>query len=261
MRTQYERRIVMKRMILSLALVVLPIVACETAMVLAQGQPANPVTTRPAGWRMTGDNPDGYEVAVVDTIKHGGKYSASLRAGSKAVNDKFGSLVQAIRPDNFRGRRVRLSSFVKTDSVEGFAAMWIRIDGPNMEMLDFSNMGEKSIKGTTNWAKYDLVVDVPANAEAIVFGAMLGGAKGQMWVDDITLEAVGANIAKTSNPVSEQDRREAEEYAKQIPKDEIEKTLARYRGLPVTPQNLDFEQAPVRRYSSQKAVRDTQAIG
>ena len=234
----------MKRIILVSAVLTVAAFAVTGVRVVAQDGAAVPMTTRPAGWGMTGDNPGGYDVALDTAIKHGGNTSATLRAKPAAVADKFGSLVSSIRPDKFRGKRVRFSGYLKTNDVGGHAAMWIRIDGPNIDMLDFSNMDERPIKGTSDWKRYDLVVDVPANAEAIVYGAFLRGQTGQMWIDDVELVAVGSNVAKTSNPISEQDRREMEEEAKKIPKEEIDKTISKYRQLPVQPVNLDFEQLP-----------------
>jgi len=203
----------------------------------AQEKPA-----MPPGWGRTGSNPSGYDFVIDTNSKHSGKSSILIRAKPTAVAEKFGSLVQAIRPDDFSGKRIRFSGYVKTENIGGYVQLWVRVDGKNLNMLDFSNMDDKAIKGSGDWKKYDLVVDVPADAAAIVFGAFVGGATGQAWIDDLKLETVSSNTPKTSNVISEADRREQEEYLKQTPKEEIDKTIASYRALPTKAVNLDFEQ-------------------
>jgi len=122
--------------------------------------------SRPPGWGLTGDDPGGYDFVVDTTVRHGGKASASISPKNTAVANKFGSLVQAIRPDDYRGKRIRFSGYVKTANVGEKVELWARVDGPGMRMLDFSNMDDRMIKGTTDWKKYDLVIDVPTDAEA-----------------------------------------------------------------------------------------------
>jgi hypothetical protein len=196
----------------------------------------------PPGWGRTGDNPDGYEFVVDTTVRHGGKASISIKPKPTAVDAKFGSLVQAIRPDEYRGKRIRFSGYIKTENIGERVSLWVRVDGPGMRNLDFSNMDDRPIKGTTEWRKYDLVVDVPSDAVAIVFGAFLVGKSGQAWLDDLQLEPVGSDVAKTSYVLTEADRKEEEEELRKAPKEEIEKTMALYRTKPTRPVNLDFEQ-------------------
>jgi hypothetical protein len=76
-------------------------------------------------------------------------------------------------------------------------------------------MQNRPIKGTTDWKKYDIVVDVPATSLGIAFGLLLAG-QGQAWVDDIQFGVVGKDVP-TTNP---------EETTKESPRQ---------------PQNLRFE--------------------
>lgn len=228
----------MKRNLVRSLLFTLTVIAFLNSSGYGQDKPA-----LPAGWKTTGDNPAGYNFERDTDIKHGGR--ASIRIGPKttAVTGKFGSLIQGIRPDDFRGKRIRFSGYIRTENVSEYAALWVRIDGPNMEQLDFSNMGGWEIKGTTGWKKCDLVVDVPSNAAAIVFGAMLGGPTGMAWFDDLKLETVNNDVKKTSTPLSETDRKAMEEEAQKTPREEIERIQKFYLSRPTQPLNLDFEQA------------------
>jgi hypothetical protein len=51
-------------------------------------------------------------------------------------------------------------------------------------------MQDRSIKGTTEWKKYDVVPDVPQNASGIFFGVLLSGT-GTVRLSDARFEIVG----------------------------------------------------------------------
>jgi hypothetical protein len=86
-------------------------------------------------------------------------------------------------------------------------------------------MGDRAIKGTTDWKQYEVVLDVPKEGAAqIYFGVLLAG-KGQVWVDDFKFEAVDNSVKTTGR---------ARETGKAA--------VALAKGLPKEPSNLDFEQ-------------------
>ena len=72
-----------------------------------------------------------------------------------------------------------------------------RIDGPHQGSLGFDNMQNRPIKGTTDWRKYEVVLDVPQESVAIALGILLSG-KGQAWMREVKLEEVGADVPTTS---------------------------------------------------------------
>src|SRR6187401_1169531 len=90
------------------------ILGCLTAALPARAEP-------PKGWRGGGV---GYELATDTEVKHGGKASGSLKATDAAKN--FGALTQPIRADNYRGKRVRLVAYVKSEGVKDWAGLWLR---------------------------------------------------------------------------------------------------------------------------------------
>jgi hypothetical protein len=59
-------------------------------------------------------------------------------------------------------------------------------------------MGDRPIKGTTNWTKYEIVLDVPNTASLIAYGALIDGT-GQIWFDNITFEIVSDFAPSTSS--------------------------------------------------------------
>ncbi len=85
---------------------------------------------------------------------------------------------------------------LRTKDVDGWAGAWMRVDGENKSSLAFDNMQDRPLKGTTDWARYDVVLDVADNAAAVAFGALLGG-RGQLWMADARFEPVGKDVPAT----------------------------------------------------------------
>jgi hypothetical protein len=168
----------------------------------------------PGGWFAAGDNPADYDMGIDPTVAHGGKASGYIKPRASSPRG-FGTLMQTFKGDDYRGKRVRMSGYVKAEKLAGWAGLWMRVDGPENKMLGFDNMQNRPIKGTVDWRKCDIVLDVPATSLDIAFGLLLAG-KGQAWVDDIQFEVVSKDVA-TPN---------LEETTKEMPRQ---------------PQNLTFE--------------------
>jgi hypothetical protein len=155
----------------------------------------------PKGWFRAGSRPNDYEMSVDRSVFHSGKASACLKSiVSEAPG--FGTLMQEFKADAFRGKRIRLSGYVRSKDVTGWAGLWMRVDGSQKEMLAFDNMQNRSIKGTTDWTRYEIVLDVPDQAQEIAFGLLLDG-QGQAWMDDLKFEAVGKDVPTTGEKLPE----------------------------------------------------------
>jgi erythromycin esterase len=174
------------------------------------------------GWIGPKKGASDYESVLDQQIKHGGTSSACV----KSVADQpkiFGNLMQAFAADNFRGKRVRMSAFVKSENVEKLAGLWMRIDGQEYGTLAFDNMMTRPITGTSDWKQYDIVLDLPEESADISFGILLSG-KGKVWVDDFKFDVVSNDVMTTAIEAPKQKRQ-----GKPNP------------NLPKQPQNLDFE--------------------
>lgn len=81
-----------------------------------------------------------------------------------------------------------MTAYVKSENVTGWAGLWLRIDQDEpQKTLSFDNMYNRSIRGTTKWTKYEIILDVPVDATKMVYGALLNKG-GQIWIDDISFE-------------------------------------------------------------------------
>ena len=96
--------------------------------------------------------------------------------------------MQTISADAYRGSRVRLSGYLKTQDARG-AQMWMRVDGSDYKLLSFDNMDSRPVTGTTDWTCYDIVLDVPSESMDIAFGFFLTQG-GKVWGDNFKLEKI-----------------------------------------------------------------------
>jgi ankyrin repeat protein len=190
-------------------------------LLLAEGA----INTFPKGWWPTGSTPDGYDMRPDTSQKHGGRASACIRSKGNRMSC-IGALVQSFKADQYRGKRVQMSAWIKTQDME---LTWLRmsLDG-SKRRLGSDDMGDRPIKGTTDWHEYRITLDVPESTVGIVFGAYVLG-NGQAWIDDFRFEVVGTDVPSTNILTQEQMNQEWPRLAQ------------RSREYPSKPVNLDFE--------------------
>jgi hypothetical protein len=211
------------RRIALLALTAIPAFVCLDA------QAQSPI----AGWRCSG-------TCARDTVVRS-EGLASAMVGPAA--DGVGTMNQAIKPDAFRGKRVRYSAMVKTDSIASAAGagLWMRVDGPGVgETLQFDNMFDRPIPSLTDWKRYEVVLDVPAGSSYIIFGLIVNGP-GKAWIDDVRIEVVDTSTPSTHRPGSE--RHEPHD----VSAERIATTKQTRENAPLAPVNLNFEQPSTRK--------------
>jgi hypothetical protein len=156
----------------------------------------------PRGWYLAGSKPQDYQTGVNDTLYNGHRV-AFLQSVATAPSG-FGTLMQDFRADVYAGKRVRFSAMLKTENVADWAGIWMRIDkntgsaSPKMLVLD--NMHDRPVKGTEDWKKCEVVLDVPKDATGIFFGLMLNGS-GNVMMSDAKIETVGLDVPTTAKPI------------------------------------------------------------
>lgn len=153
----------------------------------------------PAGWQAQGASPHSYEMGTEP--QGGSQRNPAAFIKSKGASAGFGTLMQMVSAAEFVGKRVRFSANVRTDGVNDNAQLWMRVDGPmkggRPEVLAFDNMKERPIKGTTGWTNYQVVLDVPEEAQAIGFGILLT-RDGTAWMEQVKLEVVPTSVPVTA---------------------------------------------------------------
>jgi putative CocE/NonD family hydrolase len=203
----------------------------------------------PAGWRRF---PSAAALATASfvvefdrEVKHGGLASLRIRSAD-APPGQLGGVAQRILATDFRGRRLRLTGYMRVDSAGQGAGLYMRVDG-SANGTAFDNMSDRQLTGTADWQRLEVVLDVPADAGLIDLGVLLAGT-GTAWVDDLDLSVVDSSVPTTGQVIP---------YQTEVPL-----PLA---DLPRSPRNLDLEDGrlvagpPVRVFQRQDtliAMRD-----
>ena len=169
---------------------------CITCIVSAQKAPSfnldfEKVSNEiPSQWNNFGG--DDYKASIDSTIVQEGMYSASLESLKGGKDFKAWGLNI---PATFGGKKIKLTGYLKTENVsEGHAGLWMRID----PQVGFDNMDNRGVKGTTDWKKYEIELDLkPNEATSIVVGGILVG-KGKIWIDNLKITIDGKPLDKAS---------------------------------------------------------------
>lgn len=155
----------------------------------------------PGGWLTTGSNPEHYEMGIDDSLPKG---TALIRSrDTNGTVDGFGTLMQSLVADDFRGQRIRLSAELKAENVTGAVTLWLRVDGAEGQTLAFDNMEKRTtdgvLTGTAGWKRREIVLDVPPKAESLHFGFYLRG-NGTAYVRAVELGNVDDTVGVTTPP-------------------------------------------------------------
>lgn len=155
---------------------------------------AQPPTQLPAGWLAAGSNPAEYVMSVEDDVDGVTRVATLASRSDESIG--FGTLAQHFDAKPYRNQRVRFAALVRSRDVASGGALWMRVDRESTT-LAFDNMDDRSIKGTTGWKRYEVVLNVADDATTIALGIMLHG-EGKLWTKDVTVKAVDASVPVTS---------------------------------------------------------------
>ena len=155
------------------------------------------------GWILAGSKPGSYKIGVEKDPKRNENVGYL-----KSVEDKiegFGTIMQSFEPEDYLGKIVRLKGIIKSENINDWAGMWMRVDGVTKkgkrEVLAFDNMQSRPIKGTTGWKEYTIVLEVPEESTNLAYGVLLSGT-GNIWLDDFKFEIVKDSEPTTGNSKS-----------------------------------------------------------
>jgi hypothetical protein len=183
----------------------------------------------PKGWAFGADRTN-YKVSLDNKISQHGQKSASIESIVENPLD-FCSLMQTVYVQEFIGKRIKMTGYIRSQGLNDTTTMWIRVDDyGNKTMADFDNMWDRPIVGTKDWTKCEIIFDVPEKS-VINFGFILRGA-GKIWVDNVSFEIVSNSTDKTAQFTGQAFSDERQEYLKQFSENSPEKH----------PVNLDFEE-------------------
>jgi len=152
----------------------------------------------PKGWGKAGDNPKGFRIGIENQFAKHGLKCAYIESIDKQPTG-FCTIIQTIIDNDYSNKRIKMTSYVKTEGTVDTAQMWVRIDDFGKRIVaDFDNMDNRPIIGTNDWQKCEIIFDVPPSNYEIFFGVFLKGP-GKIWVDNVSFDIVDQSTIKTSH--------------------------------------------------------------
>jgi hypothetical protein len=183
---------------------------------------------QPRGWDLTFGGQNHYEVKVDSIVKKQGKYSVSLTRGNG--KGSYGAINFPIKT-RLHGKTLMLVGTIKTENItDGWAGLWLRVDGEDQHILSFENMEKTGIKGTNPWKEY--MIQVPydeGEATTINAGVLLAG-NGKVWLDSVRLYLDEVPIDKAPLSISPR-------YA--ALQDTAFSSSSGIKAIAITPQKID----------------------
>jgi hypothetical protein len=142
-------------------------------------------------WAVQHAGPLSYTFEPDTNIRRGGE--RSLRV-TNVGPEPFGAVYQTVPASAHRGRTLRVSAWLRTEGTTGNRYG----SGAGLKLhsvrggyaVDLIEMRRDAVHGTTDWARYELALKVPVEAEALEVGLVLFGP-GTVWIDDVALDVVG----------------------------------------------------------------------
>lgn len=130
-----------------------------------------------------------FEAKIDSAVHSSGRQSLRLDVQPDAIPIPYGSVAREMETSAVVGKRVRLSGYIRTEGVDGYAGLWYASlnKGGGFSVAE---MSAQEVGGTTPWTRYTIELDVPVNAQTIIFGTELFGG-GTAWFDGLELEIDG----------------------------------------------------------------------
>jgi C-terminal processing protease CtpA/Prc len=138
----------------------------------------------------------GYEGGHDPSLHHRDGRTIVLRAKTDAAPSAFGTLIETIPLEQYRGKRVRVSGVLRSENAKA-GMFWLRVDGPGGTAQAFDNMYDRALSGTRDWTPFTIVLDVPADAQQLIGGLLLQ-PPGALWADDLRIDVVDQRVPTTS---------------------------------------------------------------
>lgn len=125
-------------------------------------------------------------------VIHSGHYSVRIERTPQSP-EEFSTITRSTIVD-FSGHKIQLRGWIKTQSVSGMVGFWLREDGDS-GLVEFDNMASQQLKGTHDWAQYQVTIPYNSQAKALFYGFLVDGT-GTAWADDLELLVDGKPLSK-----------------------------------------------------------------
>jgi hypothetical protein len=144
---------------------------------------AGPAGAPPSGWGVSSSHEG---AVVVQTVAEGCPEAAHCaKLTSKESGPGYDALLELVRADVYRGRRIRLRATIRKTEGVGKALLYIQVNRP-----DSHSETQTGQAAGASWRTDSLYIDVPKDAESIQFGLAVSGPS-ESWIDAVAVDIVG----------------------------------------------------------------------
>ncbi len=178
-----------------------------------------PILNANTGWQVAPVVMQDYDIIFDNDVTYSGDASLSFTTKEHVHPQSIGVVYQKLLADNYLGKKVQLSAFIKRENTTNKATLWFRVNNSENKTIAFENLQHTRISLSNPWQKETIVLDIAKDASTLSFGLLTTGS-GQIWLDDVELTILESlpNDYKYDNAIE---------------------TLFK---LPTTASNLSFEQ-------------------
>lgn len=146
-------------------------------------------------WAVQHAGPKSYTFTLDPSKPRSGKHSMKVE---NVGPEPFGNIFQKLDARPYRGGTLRFAAWVRTEGTTGnpygagagLTLFAMRGGYP----IAHVTMSKDGLHGTVDWARYEVVLRVPVDADHIEAGLSLFGG-GVAWIDDVALDVVDASLA------------------------------------------------------------------
>jgi len=134
-----------------------------------------------------------FQIASTEERCYSGKRCIAIsRAPGKHYGEMAGSVGQRLDATAYRGKKIKLRAAVRAELAGAGNLSWLRLNvskkvfGP--QSAAFDSLDKYPIT-SAEWRIYEIIADVPQDADSISYGLVLVG-DGKAWLDSVSVEVV-----------------------------------------------------------------------
>ena len=134
-----------------------------------------------------------FQIVTSDERPHSGKFCALIsRPHGKHYGEFTGSFGQRLDAMPYRGKKIRLRAAARAEVSGMDNVSWLRLSvfkqGFGPQATAFDSLDKYAVT-SAEWRIYEIVADVPLDADSISYGFYLLG-DGKSWLDSVSVEVV-----------------------------------------------------------------------
>ena len=137
-----------------------------------------------------------YSKSLDASVQRGGHPTILLSSTTAKTGYWFAWDHNDRHPDKYLGKRIKMTAWIKTENVTAGSGLSLRIIGPGFQdLVPDAGKPRRTIRGTTDWKRYEVIAAIPEETQVICSGVRLYG-KGKLWLDDVQYELIDSPPAK-----------------------------------------------------------------